>query len=220
MIQAVIFDMDGLLIDSEPIWQETEVALFRSVGIPVTLAMSTQTMGLRSDEVVRYWHHRYPWKTPSQTSVATDLIDRMVMALEAADIAMPGVQEAFAVVAAAGLPIAIASSSPIRLIHAAIKNLGIADKLQEVQSAEHEEYGKPHPGVYIRTAKKLGVAPEHCLAFEDSINGVIAAKAAKMHCIAIPDPAMRSHKAYGIADLILDSLDEFTPAVLKNLSVL
>ncbi|HEX5500151.1 MAG TPA: HAD-IA family hydrolase, partial [Thermomicrobiales bacterium] len=87
---------------------------------------------------------------------------------------------------------------------------------QVVQSAEHEPYGKPHPGVYIEAARRLGLPPTQCLAFEDSPNGVIAAKAARMACIAVPDPALVGDRRFGAADLILPSLSDFRVEMLRE----
>ncbi len=217
MIQAIIFDMDGLLIDSEPVWVEAEIEVFSKVGVPLTPEMTKQTMGLRSDEVVRHWHQRFPWDEPSQKAVDEELIQTMVTLLGANDIARPGVQEIIALFEKLELPMAIASSSPRRLINAAIHKLAIDHKMKVIHSAEHEPYGKPHPGVYISAAEKLGVNPEYCLAFEDSPNGILAAKAAKMKCIAVPDEKMQDSKVFGIADRVLASLRDFTPAILKEL---
>ncbi|HVV66840.1 MAG TPA: hexitol phosphatase HxpB [Candidatus Saccharimonadales bacterium] len=218
MIEAVIFDMDGLLVDSEPVWREVEVELFNELGVPLNEQNAAETMGLRADEVVQYWYQRYPWQTPSTESVTENLLDRMVEEVSARDIALPGVQKAFEVVEEAGLPAAIASSSPSRLIYAAIHRLAITDRLQVIQSAEHEPYGKPHPGVYIKAAENLGVHPERCLAFEDSPNGALSAKAAKMKCIAIPEEIARGHANFSIADKVLGSLLEFDASVLEELS--
>ena len=216
MIEAIIFDMDGLLIDSEPIWQEAEVAVFNKIGVPLTLEMTPQTMGLRTDEVVEYWHKELPWETPSLKDVS-ELIDATVIELiKSKGMAKAGVNEAITVCEVAGLPIAIASSSPTLLINIVLNKLNIADKIKLIHSAHDEEYGKPHPAVYINTAKDLGVHPNHCLAFEDSVNGVLAAKAAKMKCIAIPEPEARNNKRFGIADIILDSLHDFNQEMLNE----
>jgi len=214
MIEAVIFDMDGLLIDSEPLWQEAEMAVFNKVGVPLTLEMTTQTTGLRTDEVVEYWHKKHPWDSPSQEEVSTLVDSTVIELIRSKGLAKDGVNEAISV--CAGLPIAIASSSSQLLIRTVLEKLGIADKIKVVHSAHDEAYGKPHPAVYISTAEELGVHPNHCLAFEDSANGVLAAKAAKMRCIAIPEPEMRNDKRFGIADIVLHSLHDFTPEMLKG----
>ena len=95
------------------------------------------------------------------------------------------------------------------IIAAVLETLGIGGYFRVAQSAEHEPFGKPHPGVYIEAARALGVEPLQCLAFEDSPNGVIAAKAARMTCVAVPDPALAADRRFGAADLVLGSLTEF-----------
>jgi sugar-phosphatase len=209
--------MDGLLIDSEPLWREAEVAVFSKYGVPMTEEMTYQTTGLRVDEVVQYWHRQYPWDEPSQEEVCQQ-IDSMVLELiEQKAVPKTGVQELIAVCEELGLPMAIASSSSTAIISAVVQKLGIGHKLQIIHSAEFEQYGKPHPAVYINTAHKLGVSPQQCLAFEDSVNGVVSAKAAKMRCIAVPEPDMRADKRYGVADLVVDSLHDVTADILQNL---
>lgn len=214
MIEAVIFDMDGLLIDSEPLWREAEVKVFKKLGVPLTIEMANQTMGMRTDEVVNYWHRKYPWSTPSQKAVSQGLDETVIEIIRARGQAKEGVNEAIAVCESLGLPIAIASSSPTLLITTVLEKLGIADKIQTVHSAHDEKFGKPHPAVYIKAATELGVHPEHCLAFEDSANGVLSAKAAKMKCIAIPEKQVLEDKRFGIADIILPSLLDFSPHML------
>ena len=216
MIEAVIFDMDGLLIDSEPLWQEAEVEVFNKLGVPLTVEMTPQTMGLRTDEVVEYWHKRHPWDVPSQQEVSQQIDEAVIELIRQKGVAKEGVREAVSICEDAGLPVAIASSSPMLLITTVLEKLGIADKIKAVHSAHDEAYGKPHPAVYISTAKALGVQPAHCLTFEDSANGVLSAKAAKLKCIAIPEPESRNDKRFGIADILLHSLLDFTPEMLKN----
>jgi HAD superfamily hydrolase (TIGR01509 family) len=217
MIQAVIFDMDGLLIDSEPLWQEAELKFFGELGVPLTIEMTRQTMGLRTDEVVDYWYARYPWKSPSKTEVRATLDDSVVEMITKKGQPKPGVSSVIDVCMSAGLPMAIASSSPLALIHAVVAKLGIDEHISIVHSAHDETHGKPHPAVYITAAGKLGVAPTDCLAFEDSVNGVLSAKAAKMKCVAVPEAEQRSDKRFGIADVVIGSLADFDPELLKIL---
>jgi sugar-phosphatase len=217
MVGAVIFGVDGLLIDSEPLWREAEAKVFRKVGVDLTDEMAGQTMGLRVDEVVAYWYKRYPWETPSQEEIATQIDEGMVEKIGKKGKPKDGVNEAFAVCEAEGLPIGVASSSDTPLIMAALRKLGIAGKIQAVHSAYDETFGKPHPAVYISAAKALGIEPSHCLAFEDSANGVLATKAARMRCIAVPELELLEDKRFGIADIILPSLRDFTPHMLEEL---
>jgi HAD superfamily hydrolase (TIGR01509 family) len=216
-INAVIFDMDGLLIDTEPIWRQAEIEVFGTVGIHLTEEQCLETMGVRVAEVVALWHHRHPWEGPSIQEIADRIEDVVVAHVMAEGEAKAGVYSALATVRAAGLPIAIASSSSIRLIEAVVQRLGIADYIDAVCSGDAEPEGKPHPGVYLTTARTMDVAPEACLALEDSPNGVLAAKAAGMTCIAIPDPHLAGDPRMRGADLRLESLQGFTPQLLSSL---
>lgn len=214
MIEAVIFDMDGVLIDSEPLWQEAEIEIFSSLGVPITAETASQTMGLRTDEVVEYRYKQHPWDHPTKHEVAQHIDERVIELIKQRGVAKEGAVEAISICRAAGLPTAIASSSSHVLIEAVVEKLGIADKIDAIHSAHDEAFGKPHPAVYISTAQTLAVSPTHCLAFEDSANGVLSAKAAKMKCIAIPESSARNDKRFGIADTILDSLGDFTTEML------
>ena len=217
MIKAVIFDMDGLLIDSEPLWKEAEVAVFIGVGVPLSYEMTDQTMGLRTDEVVAYWHQRYPWTGRSPESVGAEIDGGALQLIKEKAEPKAGVEEAIGVCESMGLPMAIASSSSMAIINAVVEKLGVGHKFTVIHSAEFEAYGKPHPAVYLSAADKLGVNPGSCLAFEDSANGVLSAKAAKMHCIAVPDPELRHDKRFGIADVVVDSLLNITPEIIQSL---
>jgi sugar-phosphatase len=115
------------------------------------------------------------------------------------------------------MPLAIASSSSSEIIDAVVAKLGIRNYFEHVYSAQHETHGKPHPGVYITAASLLGVAPHKCLAFEDSPSGVLAAKAAKMKCVAVPDAEHRTHCYIQIADKILHSLTDFNEELFSTL---
>ena len=216
-IAAVIFDLDGLLIDSEPLWRAAEVQVFTGVGVPLTEARARETTGLRTDEVVEHWFARHPWATPSKAAVAARITEAVMAHIKRDGRALPGVMPTVAQLQQQGMPLAIASSSSSDIISAVVTKLGLGDAFAVLQSAEHEPYGKPHPGVYIQTALKLGIDPELCLAVEDSANGVLAAKAAKMRCIAVPDPASRQDRRFCIADRILPSLEAFALTLLDEL---
>ena len=210
--------MDGLLIDSEPLWEAAEMVIFPEVGVPLTPVLKKETTGLRTEEIVDHWHSRYPWSEPPVSAVATRLIERLRELVQERGAAREGAYQALEVCSNAGLPMAIASSSPLALIWSVLDKLAIRQYFNVVQSAEHEPFGKPHPGVYIATAQRLGVRPDQCLAFEDSPNGVLSAKAAKMTCIAVPDEALREHRAFCIADRVLGSLAEFDANMLAGLT--
>lgn len=210
--------MDGLLIDSEPIWRRSEVEVFGRLGFSLTEEQFLETMGVPVVDVVRLWHGRHPWEGPSVEEVAEQIEAAVIEHVGTEGEPKPGVCEALAAVHAAGLPIAIASSSSEALIAAVVDRLNIAPYVQVICSADDEKHGKPHPDVYLTTARRLGVAPESCLAFEDSPNGVVAAKAAGMYCIAVPDPYLARDPRMDRADGRLASMEEFTPEMLRSLT--
>ncbi len=208
--------MDGLLIDSEPVWRRSLVKVYNGMGIPLTIDMCKQTMGMRIDEVVEYWAGRYALPVTKEKMVS-DILQEVISLIRAEGKAMPGVEEIISLFASQKIPMAIASSSTMAVIDAVLERVSIKDKMKVIHSAEHEPYGKPHPGVFITTAEKLGVPTGECLVFEDSANGVLAAKAAKMKCVAVPDSTVFNDKRFGIADLTLASLKEFTLEHFRSL---
>jgi len=213
MIEAVIFDMDGLLIDSEPLWQEAEILVFKQVGINLTSELCQRTQGLRIDEVVDYWYQRYLWTNLTKLAVEELIVGKVIELIQLKGEALPGVEQAIAFVQSRNIKIALASSSATIIIQAALKKLDLTDIFTKVYSAESEVLGKPHPGVYLTTAKQLDVSPQFCLAIEDSLNGVLAAKAAQMQCIAIPEKIQQDNPKFASADCILSSLAELNQGV-------
>jgi HAD superfamily hydrolase (TIGR01509 family) len=188
VVRAVVFDMDGVIVDSEPLWHAVEQDVFARLGTPITLAQCLETTGLRVDEVVLHRWERQPWTGgQSREEVARMIIEGMESRLRAGATAMPGLREALVFLQSLRLPLAVASSSPLELIHACLEGLGIASYFTHVCSATAEPLGKPHPAVYLTAARLLGVAARDCVAIEDSFNGALAAKAARMRCLAVPD---------------------------------
>lgn len=217
MLLALLFDMDGLLIDSEPLWHEAEIYGFGLAGLCLTAEQCLETTGLRVDEVVQFRYAERPWAAPSQDAVAAAIAGRVVELVRARGVLKPGVAEALGFARASGLRIALASSSPYVIIDAVLDTLGLRSAFEVIHSAEEEARGKPEPDVYLTTARKLGVEPAACLALEDSPNGVVAAKAAGMKCIAIPEPVLRNDPRLARADAILGSLIEVDAELLNRL---
>lgn len=208
MIKAVIYDMDGVLIDSEPLWRRTEIETFAKVGVKLNDDMCRQTTGFRVDEVIEHWYHKFPWKNISKKEVEEMIWKNIIQLVKTEGSAKDGVYESLKFLKRENVKIALASSSTLTLIKAVMEKLQLEDYFEVIHSAEFEEYGKPHPGVYISTAKQLNINPAFCVAIEDSINGIIAAKAAKMKCIAIPEKELQGDKRLGIADFTISSLKE------------
>jgi sugar-phosphatase len=214
--QAAIFDMDGLIIDSEPLWRKAEIAVFGDYGISLTESMCASTMGLRLDEVVSHWREQTPDCNYDVEEVSGKIVDRMEELIRLGGTTMPGVLPAIELFKRLECSLAIASSSCMRLISAVVETLELGSSFDIIHSAEGEERGKPDPAVYISTSKLLNVAPEKCIALEDSLNGVIAAKQAGMTCIAVPDSMSPSAEIRDAADIMLTSLEELDEKLVTS----
>ncbi len=214
--RAAIFDMDGLLIDSEPLWHVAEVEVFGRLGVPLERAETRSTKGMFVDEVVAFWFARYPWGGPSQIEVRDEILVRVGQLVLERGTPMPGADAVVAAMAERG-PIALASSTPRALIDVVLDHLGLGSAFPLICSAQDEAYGKPHPAVFLTAAAKLGIEPERCCVFEDAPAGVLAAKAARMACVAVPEEAERTNPQILIADVVLDSLLGFDPELVDQL---
>lgn len=216
-LAAIIFDLDGLLIDSEPFWRQAEIEVFGAVGLHLTELDVRQTMGLRIDDAVRHWWDQFPWEGATPVEVEQRITARVAELISTEGEPMAGAIDVIERFAARQIPMAICSGSFAVVIEAAMDRLGIRSAMATWHSAEWEPLGKPHPGPYLSTAEKLGVDPRDCLAFEDSFNGAISAKAARMRVVAVPEPDARDSERFGFCDVRLDSLVEFDDAVIASL---
>ncbi len=215
---ASIFDMDGLLIDSEVLWHEAELEILGGLGVPLSADGCRTTKGMFVGEVTRHWYAQYPWEGPDPAEVAVTIVDRVIALVRSVGRLKPGAFEAIDLCARRGLLLAVASSSQYRLIDAALDHFGLRDRFALVHSAEDEDYGKPHPAVFITAASKLAVAPRHCLVWEDAPAGVLAAKAASMACIAVPEHGEGHDPAFALADLVVDSLADVHGDTLDSIA--
>jgi mannitol-1-/sugar-/sorbitol-6-/2-deoxyglucose-6-phosphatase len=184
---AVVFDMDGLLIDSEPLWHEAEIDVFGRYGVPLTVEMCRRTQGNFVGEVAAYWFRQYPWPGPSPDAVAAEVIDAMAGLLEERLALKAGALHVLDFFRQRSMPMALASSSPRRLIDVVVERALPPDTFDVVCSGEDERAGKPDPAVFLTAARLLGVSPDRCVVFEDSPAGVQSAKAAGMTCVAVPE---------------------------------
>jgi sugar-phosphatase len=214
--------MDGLLIDTEPVWRVAEASVFASLGIELTESDLLGSTGQAIAELIPVWRQPLPGQDASAELSDDDIADRITDQVIAYVVAeggpMPGVTEAIELFRKHGLRLAIASSSPQRLIDAVCRRLGLTD-IEVRCSALDELHGKPAPDVYLAAARELGAAPETCLAIEDSAHGVAAAKSAGMRCIAVPDPLLAADPGYRRADLVLPSLTALDETALRGLGV-
>ena len=185
--EAVIFDMDGVLIDSEPLWKIAMEEVFLSIGCPLSREDFQHTVGLRIDEVIAYWYAKVGWKNASESEVEQRIVNRMIDLIHQNGSPLIGVLDTIAFLKKNKVKIGLATSSYTVLIKAVLETLKIEQEFDFVHSAEDEEFGKPHPSVYLTVANRLHVSPLKCLVIEDSLNGIISGKAARMKVVCIPE---------------------------------
>jgi HAD superfamily hydrolase (TIGR01509 family) len=215
VIAAVIFDMDGVIVDTEQVWDEVREQLVADWDGRSVPGAQQAMMGMSSSEWSRYMHEELGL-SPSPAEINTEVVRRM---LDRYRLELPVIDGAIAAVRrlAEAFPLAVASSSNRPLIDAVLETAGIADCFATTVSSEEVAHGKPSPDVYLEAARRLGVPPERCAAIEDSGNGIRAAHAAAMRVLAFPNahypPAA---EALALADIVLASLDELTPALVAG----
>jgi len=211
-IQAVIFDMDGVLIDSEPLWKIAMEQTFKEVGCNLTRDEFARTTGMRIDEVIAYWFNHIGWEGVSEKEVENRIIQRMIHLIEENGKPLDGVVDTLKYLNEKGILVGLGTSSYAILIAAVLRTLNIENYFHYVHSAEHEKYGKPHPAVYLSVAERLGVNPKNCLVIEDSLNGIISGKAAKMTVVCIPEKTHKPEPKLILADAQFESMSEFLNA--------
>lgn len=200
--------MDGVIIDSEPLWREAEKITFKTVGLNFTDDMCRETMGMRLIEVVKYWNEKLGWEGKSIEQIKDELLATVTQLILEKGTAMEGVVSSLEFFKNKGYKIALASSSAMELIKVVLTKLNLTHYFEVINSAEFLEYGKPHPMVFINTAKDLGVNPVNCMVIEDSFHGLIAAKAALMKTIVVPDEENLTNPNFNIANHNLKSLTQ------------
>ncbi|MDI9800966.1 hexitol phosphatase HxpB [Citrobacter koseri] len=216
-ILAAIFDMDGLLIDSEPLWDQAELEVMASLGVDITRRHELpDTLGLRIDMVVELWYAQQPWNGPDRQAVTDRIITRAISLVEETRPLLPGVREAVALCKSQGLMVGLASASPLHMLEKVLTMFDLRESFDALASAEKLPYSKPHPQVYLDCAAKLGVDPLTCVALEDSVNGMVASKAARMRSIVVPAEEGQHDPRFALANVKLTSLAELTAAHLRG----
>lgn len=215
MIEAVVFDLDGVILDSEELWDEVREGLARERGGRWHEGAQTDMMGMSSREWSVYMHERIGLPEPPE-EINREVVRRMLERYRRELPVIPGAVEAVERLAARW-PLGLASSSNRELIDAALEAAGLAQYFRVTVSSEEVAHGKPAPDVYLEAARRLGAAPERCAAIEDSHNGIRSAKAAGMRVIAIPNRRFPpGEEALAEADVVLDSIAELTPEVVAG----
>ena len=206
---AVVFDMDGVLVDSEPMHVDAMRELLRPYGIAYTDEENAEFFGFTDPEVFRVLRARYRLE-PDDRALTRRRAALLVELTRKRTVPMPGVPDVPKALHGLGYRLAVASSSAPDVIDATLDVLGIAELFETLVSGLEVGRGKPAPDVFVETARRLGLTPQACLVVEDSRNGVRAAKAAGMACAAIPCPATR-HEDFSEADWRLDALPALLP---------
>ena len=214
--EAVIFDMDGVLIDSEPLWKIAMEKVFSELGCTLSKHDFQKTVGLRIDEVIAYWNKDQNLGITNEKRVEDDIIDRMIELVSDHPVPLMGVLETLSFLKRNDIKIGLATSSPNNLLKAVLFGLKINHFFDVAHSAEYEEFGKPHPAVYIETAKQLNVNPHHCLVVEDSLNGVISAMAAKMKVVCIPEKTHVKESRLMVSDYMFENMSLMLKAIQKG----
>lgn len=202
--------MDGLLIDSEPLWTEAASEVFEYYGKRLSPADFASTTGLRTSEFVSWWLRDYKFDDTELERAAERIVELVTKKIRLQGKALPGVQYIFDFFKSRGYKIGLATSSPMSVADSVTGMLGIGSYLHIKTSAEKLDYGKPHPQVYLECAKALQTSPLQCICFEDSVNGMIAAKAARMKCVVVPEYSQQKDEKWSIADLKISSLKNFS----------
>ena len=217
MINTALYDMDGLLLDTEPLWGQSMLRVAGRHGIPITRERFKETTGLRIYEVTNYWSVRYPWEGSTYTEVADEILDDIIESAKVNGSVLKGVEKSLELLRKNNFKIGLASSSPQRMIETLVAHFGLTDYFDCITSADVVDLGKPHPGVFLHCAQALGSTPLECVVFEDSVNGMIAGKAARMKVIVVPDELHFDDPRFALADAKLTSLEDFDLEVLKRI---
>jgi HAD superfamily hydrolase (TIGR01509 family) len=210
MIEAIVFDLDGVLLQSEEVWDAVRERYVRERGGRYDEEVQRAMMGMSAPEWSAFLHED-GGVPESPERINADVVDLMLEAYRRELPLLPGAVDVVGRLAAR-FPLALASSSNRAIFEEVLRLAGIADAFEATVSSEEVARGKPAPDVYLEAARRLGVAPERCAAIEDSHSGIRSAHAAGMRVIAIPNASYPPDpEALALADVVLDSLDQLTP---------
>jgi HAD superfamily hydrolase (TIGR01509 family) len=216
-VVAVVFDMDGVLVDTEHLWDEVREELTTEWGGRYTPEAQEAMMGMSSHEWSRYLHETVGLREPPET-INAEVVRRMLARYEVELPVVPGAVEAVRRLHGEGVRLAVASSSNRELIDTVLRRLGLAALFETTVSSEEVARGKPAPDVYLETARRLELDPARCAAVEDSASGIRAAHAAGMRVIAYPNRHYPPpEEVLALADGLVGDLGEIRPSLVIEL---
>jgi sugar-phosphatase len=217
MLDTVIFDMDGLLIDSEPLWEEAGKETLKKFNVSLSAEQYHISTGLRSSEWIDHWFRHFNIGMEHAVEAEATIVQTAIEKIRLEAVPMTGAHYIVEFFSKRNFKIGIASSSPLALINIVSQKLGIDDMITAKASAEKLPNGKPHPQVFLNCAALLQSPPANCICFEDSFNGMIAAKASRMKCVVVPARNHQQEARWAAADLKLSSLRNFNDLLLAAL---
>jgi len=203
--KAIIFDMDGVIVDSEIYWKQAEYEVFSSLGVELTDEDSEITKSMTTSEVTEFWYGKYPWEGKDLNAVEQMVISRVIEFIETENCEINGVKSFIEKLKTNEYKIGLATNSPNRIIPVVLNKLDILHLFDSTLSAEFVEKGKPDPAIYHEAAKKLETLPEDCIVIEDSYSGMMAAKNAGMTVVAFTNGNRIIN--YEIADYKIQSFE-------------
>lgn len=200
--KAVIFDMDGVLVDSEKFWKQAEYEIFSELGVMITEEWSLLTQSMTTKQVTEFWYEKFPWKNKNLVDVEQLVIHRVINLIQNTDCCILGIEAFIESLKKQELKIGLATNSPELIIPVVLAKTNTALLFDVLSSADFEIEGKPNPAIYLTTAKKLKVSPYECLVIEDSVSGIEAAKRAGMAVVGF---AMKDNEQQlsEIADFVI-----------------
>jgi len=205
MKKAIIFDMDGVIVDSEHLWSKAENEIFSSLGVKLDEDSCQLTQSMTTREVAKFWYTKYPWKDIGLKQVEQRVISRVITLIEDENCEITGIRETIKKLKSNGFKIGLATNSPYQ-IPIVLDKLGIANYFDAIISSEFVKNGKPEPDIYIKALQELEELPEHCIVIEDSNTGIASAKKAGITTIGFTNS--KKNKYLENADYIIHEYAE------------
>ena len=218
MFTTAVYDLDGIIIDSEPLWRKAMITGFSQVGLQLTEDDCRRTTGMRLSEVVQHWYKKSSWKSKSVIEVEANIVDILCDFIQTEGRGMDGMLYSLEFFKKRNINLGIATSSSHKILHTVLDTLQIKSEFLHLQSAENLKFGKPHPEVYLCCAEAMRVNALECLAIEDSLNGIVAAKAAGMKVVAVPEKHNFDDQRFSLADLKISSLNDLSDHVIHAIN--
>ena len=220
MIQGIIFDLDGTLIDSEPLWEEAQLSVFSEMGVTFEHDDYIAAKGLPTHDAVKLWYDKIenPGKEPAL--IVQEINQRVINIIKDKGKLKAGVPDLLEYWKSKRLPMGIASASSMAHIKTVVDKYNLNDYFGLIYSGDFERFGKPHPGIYISACKKLKIDPLKSVAIEDSFNGILAAKSARLKVVALLDEGQYGDTTYDFVDIKVETLEGFGDREFEQLQQL